>query len=162
LLTSLLLSDELTQIKLAHLEGEERAAAIAAMVDEDKAVLAARLSNPDPENPQWEAEVLASIRELDALQAETPAIAEDLQSLQSTLEQIYIDRDTTTLNANRFDAAESLINRGLRIAPDLVALNETSTLIANSRAQYEQQLRINGYKDQFQVAVEADNIADAN
>jgi len=162
LLGALSLARELTQIKLAHLAGDERTAAIQAMVATDKATLEARLATPDLVNPQWEAEVLASVRELDALTTEDPAIATDLTTIRDALAQLYISSATSTLNANRFDAAEIMINRGLKVAPEMTSLVDTRTLIANNRAEYEKQLRISGLKDQFQVAVEADNITEAN
>ena len=162
LLTGLSLADQLTQIKLAHLSGDERTAAIQEMVSTDMSTLEARLNTADIENPQWEADVLAAVRELDALTDEDSSFIEDLDLLKGSLATLYIDRATSALNANRFDAADSLINRGLRISPDLASLSETQALIVSSRQTYEQQLRINGLKDQFTVAVEADNITDAN
>jgi serine/threonine protein kinase len=162
LLTALSLANELTQIKLAHLSGEERTAAIQNMVATDKTTLETGLATPDLANPQWESEVLASVRQLDALQSEDPTLAEALTGIRESLARLFIDSATTTLNANRFDAAEILINRGLKIAPEMVALIDTRNLIANNRAEYEKQLRISGLKDQFQVAVEADNITEAN
>ena len=162
LMSSLTLGDELTQIKLAHLSGDERTAAIQGMVDTDKETIAAGLSTPNLDDPQWETDVLASIRELDTLQNETEEVAEDLQIFRDSIAQLYIDLATSTLISNRFDAADNLINRGERIVPGFLALTETSELIAASRLQYEQQLRITSLKDQFLVAVEADNITQAN
>jgi hypothetical protein len=162
LLSALSLANELTQFKLAHLSGDERTAAIQEMVNTDKATLQARMAAPELDNPQWEADVLASVRELDSLKDEDTTIASDLEIIRGDLAQLYVDRAASTLNANRFDAADSLVSRGLRVAPFFAALMETQTQIINSRANYEKQLRISGLKDQFQVAVEADNITDAN
>lgn len=162
LLTALSLANGLTQIKLAHLSGDERKAAVQEMVTTDMSTLQTRLGSPALDDQQWESAVLAAVRELDALQSEDAAIADSLTPVKGSLAQLYIDSATTTLNANRFDAAEILVNRGLKIAPDLVALVDTKNLIAGNRANYEKQLRISGLKDQFQVAVEADNITEAN
>ncbi|MGK0298092.1 MAG: serine/threonine protein kinase [Gammaproteobacteria bacterium] len=162
LLTALSLSDQLTQIKLAHLSGDERTAAIQEMVANDLSTLEASLANPQIENTQWEADVVASVRELDALIDEDSTITEQLDVIKESLAALYIDSASSTLNANRFDAAENLISRGLRFAPDLTSLNDTQNMIISSRQTYEQQVRVSGLKDQFQVAVEADNITEAN
>ena len=162
LLSSLSLNDDLTQIKLAHLEGDQRAAAISDMVINNMTTLETNLTSPQLDNPQWEAQILASVRELDSLTDDDQSFVDNFNSMKASLASLYIENATFTLNANRFDAADNFINRGLRIAPDLESLAETQLLISDNRAIYEQQLRVNGLKDQFQVAVEADNITEAN
>ncbi len=162
LLSSLSLNEELTQIKLAHLEGDDRNNAIQNMVLNNISTLETNLESPQLDNPQWEAQILASVRELDSLIDDNESFIDDFNSIKESLASLYIDNATFTLNANRFDAADNFINRGSRIAPGLTSLVETQILISDSRATYEQQLRVIGLKDQFQVAVEADNITEAN
>jgi hypothetical protein len=132
------------------------------MVDNDLSTLASSIANPNIDNPQWEASVIASVRELTALSDEDGSYMDQLNEFKTSLASLYIDRAASTLNANRFDAAENLVSRGLRFAPDLASLSETQNLIVTSRQNYERQLRISGLKDQFTVAVEADNITEAN
>jgi serine/threonine protein kinase/formylglycine-generating enzyme required for sulfatase activity len=162
LLSALSLSDQLIQIKLAHLSDQERQVAIQNIANSDKSILEARLNDADIQNPQWEADVVANVRELESLTQEDSSINEDLASFKQLFADLYIEVAMQTLDTNRFDAADNIINRGMRISPDMVSLIDTRETIFNRRQEYESQLRITGLKDQFQVAVEADNITQAN
>ncbi|MEX2523332.1 MAG: protein kinase [Gammaproteobacteria bacterium] len=162
LLSALQLGNELTQIKLAHLSGAERTEAINNIVAESKSEIESRLASPDIDSTQWEAELLANVRELDSLKEEDTAIAGDLENIRRSIADLYLKEAETTLEANRFDAAESYVNRGQRFAPDLPALQETETRVASARAEFERQQRINDLKEQFDYQTEADRVAEAN
>ena len=161
LLSALQLGSQLTQLKLAHLSGSERRQAIANIVADDKTIIGQKLDSPKPDNAQWESELLAKVREMDSLKDEDPAIARDLQSARESIAKLYIDKVQTTLNANRFDAAEEYVTRGQRFAPDLAALKDAQNHVAQSRQEFEKQQRIADLKKQFDIQTTADRVTEA-
>ena len=161
LLSALQLGAQLTQLKLAHLSGAERQQAIAGIAAEDKNAIQQHLSSPEPDNAQWESELLSRVRELDTLKNEDPAIASDLQTAREAIARIYIDKAETTLKANRFDAADAYVSRGQRYAPDLASLKEAQARVAGAQQAYEKQQRIADLKNQFDVQTTADRVAEA-
>lgn len=161
LLSALQLGDQLTQLKLVHLTGADRKQAIGSIVAQDENVIRQKLSTPAPDNTQWEAELLSKVRELDTLKNEDPAIARSLQSTRDAIAKLYLDKADTTLKANRFDAAEEYVTRGLRFAPDLAALKDTASRVSQGRREFEKQQRIADLKKQFDVQISADRVTDA-
>ena len=161
LLSVMQLGRELAQFKLAHLTGTARTQAIQELVNADKSVIDNKMTAPNIDDSQWEADLLASVRELDSLKEEDPAIAKDLQNYRESIAKLYIDNANDILKDNRFDAADLLINRGLRFAPDLTALKQAVTRISARRTAYEKELRVADLKDQFKVQTDADRVADA-
>ena len=161
LLSAMQLGNELTQLKLAHLSGNERKQAIQEIVATDKQNIDQKLATANLDDPQWEVDLLSNVRELESLKDEDPAIAKQLQSYRESIAQLYIDRAQQTLKANRFDAAEGLVNRGQRFAPALSALQETADLVAQTKADYDKQQRINDLKEQFKYQTGADRITEA-
>jgi hypothetical protein len=161
LLSALQLGTQLTQLKLAHLTGSQRQQTIANIVADDKTAIEQKLSSPNPDNTQWESELLAKVREMDSLKDEDPAIARDLQSARESIAKLYIDKAQTTLNANRFDAAEEYVARGQRFAPDQAALKEEQNRVAKGRQEFEKQQRIADLKKQFDIQTTADRVTEA-
>ena len=161
LLSALQLGNELTKLKLAHLTGEERKHAIQKIVSADQQNIEQKLAAANLDDPQWESELLSGVRELESLKSEDPAISEQLQNYRTSIAQLYIDQAKQTLNSNRFDAAEALVARGKRFAPALPALQETADLVAQSKAQYEKEQRVNDLKEQFKYQTGADKVAEA-
>ena len=161
LLAALLLGRELTQLKLSHLSAEEREQAVAGLISQNTAGIEQQLAAPDIDDKQWESTLLASVRELDSLREEAPSIGKALSDFRSAIAQLYVDQASTTLSANRFDAAEGIINRGERLAPNLAILQDTRNLIVDSKVAFEKQQRINDLKEQFRIQTEADRIAEA-
>jgi serine/threonine protein kinase/formylglycine-generating enzyme required for sulfatase activity len=161
LLSALQLGDQLTRLKLAHLTGADRKQAIGSIVTQDENTVQQKLAAPAPENPRWEAELLSKVRELDTLKKEDPSIARNLRSTRDTIAKLYLDKADATLQANRFDAAEEYVNRGLRFAPDLAALKDAASRVAQGRREFEKQQRIADLKKQFDVQIEADRVTDA-
>jgi serine/threonine protein kinase len=161
LLSALQLGSQLTRLKLAHLSGSKRQQTIANIVADDKTAIEQKLSSPNPDNTQWESELLAKVREMDSLKEEDPAIARDLQSARESIAKLYIDKAQNTLNANRFDAAEEYVARGQRFAPDLAALKEEQDRVAKGRQENEKQQRIADLKKQFDIQTTADRVAEA-
>jgi serine/threonine protein kinase len=162
LLGALLLGQELIQVKLAHLSGDERTTAIQEFVAADKASIEEKLASPALDDTVWESELLASIRGLDALQSEDASVNEDLQSYRENIAQLYVERAETTLAENRFDAADALINRAERYAPQLALLQSTRAIIASTQTEYETQQRVKELKETFAVQTEADRVNEAN
>ena len=161
LLSALQLGGQLTQLKLAHLTGADRKQAINSIVAQDKSVIQQRLGTPAPDDPQWEAELLSKVRELDTLKNEDPTIAQSLQSTRDAIAKLYLDKADTTLKANRFDAAEEYVARGLRFAPDLAALQDAANRVTRGRQEFEKQQRIADLKKQFDVQIAADRVTEA-
>jgi len=161
LLSSLQLQQELSQLKLAHLTGDERTAAIQQIVTADKATVDERLAAPKLDDVQWESQLLASVQELDSLKGEDPAIASDLQNYRDKIAALYLEQADTLLKANRFDAATAFVDRGERFAPGLASLASTRSTIAQNKAALEKQQRVDDLKDRFKVQTEADRVADA-
>ncbi|NKB39217.1 MAG: protein kinase [Gammaproteobacteria bacterium] len=162
LLSALELGRELVQVKLAHLSGDERVAAIQEFVTSDKATVEEKLAAPALDDQTWESELLASIRQLDSLQSEDKSIASDLQSYRETIGQLYVEQATSTLEEGRFDAAESFVSRAERFAPQLPLLLSTRNTIASTKAEFEKQARIKDLKEQFAFQTDADRVTEAN
>ena len=161
LLSALQLSDELIEVKLAHLSGDERAAEIENIITTEKAAIDERLGNAQIDSSEWETQLLASVLQLDALAQEDEALVADLTALRDTIAKLYVDGAGSTLSANRFDAANSLLDRAERFAPGLALLQSTRERVTESRDAFERQERIGDLKEQFRVQSEADNITDA-
>jgi serine/threonine protein kinase len=161
LLSAMRLNGELTQFKLAHLKGQERSQAVQQIVAADRASIEERLAAPNLADATWESELLSRLRELDTLQKEDASLTAVLQGYKEKIGAQYAQQAATLLQANRFDAADELAVRGQRLAPDLVMLQETRTKIADTRAAFEKQQRINDMKEQFNVETDADRVAEA-
>jgi serine/threonine protein kinase len=162
LLGALQLGRELVQIKLAHLTGDARVAAIQEFVASDKATVEEKLAAPALDDPAWESELLASIRQLDSLQSEDKSIAGDLQSYRQNVAQLYVERANATLEESRFDAADALVNRAERFAPQLALLQATRATIASTKGEFEKQERVKSLKEDFTVQTGANRVTDAN
>ena len=161
LLGALLLGRELIQVKLAHLTGDERATAIQEFVATDKATIEEKLAAPALGDSVWESELQASISGLDALQSEDASVGEDLQSYRENIAQLYVESANNTLAENRFDAADALINRAERYAPNLALLQSTRAIIASTKTDHENQQRVKDLKETFAVQTGADRVTDA-
>ncbi len=161
LMSSLLLTRELTQVKLAHLSGAQRKQAIQQFAAADSKIIEAKLGAPQLDNAQWEGELLASVRELDSLTRDDPSLEEGLQKYRASIAKLYADRASNIIKQNRFDAAEGFIARGERFAPKFPLLEDTRTELAQAKAQYEKKQHIKNLKDQFNVETGALRVADA-
>ena len=162
LLGALQLDRELILIKLAHLTGAERTAAIQQFVASDKANVEKKLAAAAIDDSAWESNLLASIRQLDSLQSEDASISADLQTYRQNIAQLYVQRANTTLEENRFDAAVLFVDRAERFAPQLALLQSTRANIASSKAEFEKQDRIKDLKEQFAFQIDADRVTEAN
>lgn len=159
--SALRLNTELTQFKLAQLKGPERTAAVQQIVAADRAVIEEKLAAPNLADATWEGEVLTRIRELESLQKEDAAVTPLLTGFKESIGAQYARQATTLLQSSRFDAADEVAVRGQRLAPDLALLQDTRTRIADTRATFEKQQRINDLKEQFNVETDADRVAEA-
>ena len=106
--------------------------------------------------------MLASIRQLDSLQAEETTITGGLKSYRQSIAQLYVDRINETLEDNRFDAADALVNRAERLAPELALLQQTRATIASTRNESEKLARIKDLKKNFAFQTDADRVTEAN
>ena len=161
MLSALQLGKELTQIKLAHLQGAERSAAIQTIVATDKSIVEESLASPNMEDSKWESKMLASVRELESLSEEDSSITADLGNIRESIARLYIDEAQKTLDAKRFDAAKSFIDRGERFAPDYADIFSMRDSITEAEAAHEKQLLVNGLISDFKAQTEANQIAKA-
>ena len=161
LLSALQLNRELTQIKLAHLEGDERTRVIQEIVTNDKTTIKNLLSAPKLEDDDWKSKLLAGVQELDSLSEETTGLAQDLAGIRKQVADLYIAKANQTLKENRFDAATSLIDSGDRFAPGLSELLSTRNAIAEAKAANEKQLAIEGLKKDFDGQIQGNQVVKA-
>lgn len=161
LLSSLLLADELTQLKLSHLSGDERTQRIAEIVSTERATIDAQLAAPNLEDPQWESTLLASMRQLNSLASVDDSVVSDLINYRETITQLYIDSAEQTLQQDRFDAADALVDRGLKFNEDSTVLADTRTRIADARTEYERDQQIRGLKDNLVVQTDGNDVTAA-
>ncbi len=162
LLSALQLGRELSQIKLAHLSGAERLAAIQEIVDTDINVIEQLTAEPALSNPEWESKLLANVQELESLALEDGSITPKLESLRSTIANLYTREAERRLAEERYDIASDLIDQGERFAPANLELQNTRQQIADAKAEYERKIRVAGLKDEFKAQAEANKIAEAN
>jgi len=105
--------------------------------------------------------MLASVRELDSLSAEDASITADLEGIRESIAILYIGEAQKTLDAKRFDAAKSFIDRGERFAPDYADIFSMRDSIAVAEAAHEKQLLVDGLIKDFKAQTEANQIAKA-
>ena len=161
LLSALKLGRELTQIKLAHLAGEERTNAIQSIVTTDKKNIDDLIKKPVLTDAKWKSQMLANIQELDSLSDEDSTIQQDLAGIRESVAKLYIAKANETLEAKRFDVANSLINSGEQFAPTLEDIQLTRTAIADAKAAQEKKIRVDGLKEDFKIQTEANQVVKA-
>ncbi len=162
LLSSLQLGRELVQVRLAHLSGAERTAAVQEFVGSDKAIIEEKLAAPALDDPSWESELLASIRQLDSFQSEDESVGVDLQSYRDSIAQLYVEQADAIIAEERFDAATALVNRAERLAPGSSLLASTRSKITDTKNEIERLARIADLKEQFSFNVDADRVTQAS
>lgn len=161
-LSALQLGRELSQVKLAHLSGADRMAAIQEIVDADVASIEQLTADPKLSDPEWESKLLANVQELDSLAAEDSSINPKLEGLRSTVANLYSNAAGKILAEERYDAASDVITRGERFAPGNSELLGMKQSIADAKAEFEREIRVAGLKDDFKAQTEANKIAEAN
>ncbi len=161
ILSVLQLGEELTQIKLAHLQGTERSAAIQAIVAVDKSIIEESLASPNMEDSYWESRMLASVRELSSLSEEDISITSALEGIRESIAKLYIDEAQKTLDTKRFDAAKNFIGRGERFAPNNANILNLRNAITQAESAHEKQLLVDGLIKDFKAQTEANQITKA-
>ena len=161
LLSAMQLGQELTQIKLAHLQGADRTRAIQEIVAKDTEVIEQLLASPKLVDTSWKSRLFASLQELDSLSPEDPAISGRLDTLRNQIASLYVAEATATLQENRFDAADFLINAGERFAPGISEIPTTRNQIAQAREAQERQIRADGLKSDFNIQIEGNQVVRA-
>jgi hypothetical protein len=161
LLSAMQLGQELTQIKLAHLQGEERTKAIKEIAARDNENIEKLLASPKLEDDSWKSQLFASLQELESLSGEDPSISGNLNETRNKIGALYVARAGTTLQEGRFDAATSLVDAGERFAPGMGEILSTRNQIAQAREAQERQLRVDGLKSDFNVQIEGNQVVKA-
>ncbi len=161
LLRALGLYREATQIKLAHLGEAERTQLIQQLTEENFAALETGLRQPELGNMDWEYNLLAAIRELRILTADSPEPLGRFDSLVSDVSQLFIDQANLVLEDKRFDIADNLVQRAQLFAPELDMVKEALVAVADARAEDARQERVRSYKTDIKAFADGDNISDA-
>ncbi|MGH8120230.1 MAG: hypothetical protein ACRESK_06410, partial [Gammaproteobacteria bacterium] len=161
LLLALRLEHELTQIKLAHLSGEERTKAIQQIVATDSEAIKKLLAKPALEDDNWKSRMLANLKELDSLVEEDASIKQTVSATGETIAQLYIDRVKETLNKNRFDAATDLMDSAERFAPGLNTIQATRESIATAKQEFDKQIKVDGLKKDFKGLIDGNQVVKA-
>ena len=161
LLSALQLGKELTQIKLAHLQGAERTKAIQEIASKDNATIEELLAKPDIQDNSWKSRMLASVQELQNLSEEDPSAAQNLDQTRNKIAGLYIAKAQETLNDNRFDVASELVDTGERFAPNLNTISATRNSIAQAKEENDKKRKIEGLKKDFIAQVEGNQVVKA-
>ncbi|HKK16046.1 MAG TPA: protein kinase [Gammaproteobacteria bacterium] len=161
LLTALQLGNQLTKIKLAHLQGEERSKAIQEIAAADNKEIEKLIASPRLEDDTWKSNLLANFRELESLSNEDPSIATNLGQTRQKAAELYVAKARETLAEDRFDAANSLIDSGEQLAPSFSEIRETRNTIAEARTAHEKKIRVDGLKSDFNKQIEANQVVKA-
>ena len=161
LMNGLQLNKQLTEVKLAHLDGAARKEAVAELVNADVNNIEAALAEVKVGDAQWETELLKNLQELETLVDEDNSIEGNLILFRSTIADLYVAKANETLVTDRFDAADSLVDVGERLAPGFSELSDMRRTIANAREDSERIARVEASKADFITYTDADNINDA-
>jgi len=161
LLLALRLEHELTQIKLAHLSGDERTKAIQQIVADDNAAIKKLLAKPVLDDDNWKSRMLANIKELDSLAEEDASIKQTVTETGEKIAQLYISQVKETLSKNRFDAANSLMDSAERFAPGLSTIQSTRDSIAAAKLAFDKGIKVEGLKKDFKGLIEGNQVVKA-
>jgi serine/threonine protein kinase/formylglycine-generating enzyme required for sulfatase activity len=161
LMVALRLDHELTQVKLAHLSGEERTKVIKEIVANDNAAVKNLLAKPLLDDDQWKSKMLASVTELDSLSGEDASITKNLSTTRENIAQLYIAQVKETLGKNRFDAANNFIDIAERFAPGLNTIKATRDNIVAAKQTFDKQIKVDGLKKDFKGQIDGNQIVKA-
>lgn len=161
LLGALQLESLLIQIKLAHLQGNERQQAIEQILAENNSSIDELLASPMPESNSWKASLLTNVQSIDSLAGDSEQIARNLTSRKKLIATLFIQKARETLSENRFDAAESLIRSAESYVPEAEEIEDLQQSVNIARADQETKLIITGLKKDFNAQVEANKVVKA-
>jgi len=161
LMNSLQLNKQLTEVKLAHLKGDERKQAITDLAAADISNIESALANAQPDNAQWETSLLKNVQELGSLVNENKSIATSLEQFRKQIAELYIAKANETLQAERYDAADNYVDVGERFAPGIQELLDMRNAVTSAREEYNRKARVEANKADFRTFTEADNITEA-
>ena len=155
------LNDQLTELKLAHLKGNEREGAITKMVAINTNDIESALSDIDADNQKWEIKLLRNIQELASLSKQNKNANTKLVEYREQIAGLYLEKASQTLQEERFDAADGYVDTVERFAPSLEEILDTRNAIASARDEYERKAKVEANKSDFKIFTEANNIAEA-
>jgi len=161
LMNGLQLNQQLTQVKLAHLTGDERKQKITEFASTNITNIESALAETQVDDPQWESNLLKEIQEMSSLVTEDESLATNLEQFRGQIADLYIAKANETLQAERFDAADGYVDVGERFAPGLQELLDTRNAVASGREDSERKARVESNKGDFKILTEANNVAEA-
>ncbi len=161
LMNSLLLNKQLTEVKLAHLKGDDRKKAITDLASSDISEIETALANAQPDNAQWETNLLKNMQELGTLVDDDKSLGTSIEQFRGQIADLYVAKANETLQAERFDAADNYIDVAQRFAPGIQELLDMRNSIASAREESDRKARVDANKADFKTFTEADNITEA-
>ena len=160
-MNGLQLNDRLTKVKLAHLTGDARKAEITQLASNNIDRINSALSEAKIDDAVWEANLLRDIQELASLESEDQTINPELTKYRDQIAELYVVKANETLQAQRYDAADSYVDTAERYAPGLKDILDTRQLITEARAESERLARVEANKPRLLTFTEANNITEA-
>ena len=161
LMNGLQLNQQLTQVKLAHLTGDERKQKITEFANTNITNIESALADTQVDNTQWESNLLKEIQELGSLVTEDESFGASLEQFRSQIADLYIAKANETLQAERFDAADGYVDVGERYASGLQELLDMRNAVASGREESDRKARVVANKSDFKTFTEGDNVVEA-
>ena len=155
------LNDQLTEIKLAHLNGNARKKAISDMATTNTNQIDSALTNVNVDNQEWEIKLLRNIQELASLSKQDTDASSKLVKYREQIANLYLERATNTLQEERFDAADGYVDIVERFSPGVEQILDTRNEISSAREESERKAKVEANKSDFKIFTEANNIAEA-
>ncbi len=161
LMNGLQLNQQLTQVRLANLKGDNRKNKVTELAGNNINNIQTALAEPQVDNPLWETELLRDVQELSSLLTEDKNIESDLSQFRTQIADLYIAKANETLQVERYDAADAYVDTGERYAPGLQELLDTRQSVADAREESERVARVEASKGDFRTFTDANNVVEA-
>ncbi len=157
LMNALRLNKQLTQVKLAHLKGDERKQAITELANTDISNIETALAEAQIGDALWETTLLENIQELESLLDEDKSIATSLEQFRNNIAKLYIAKANETLQEERFDAADGYVDIGERFAPKAQELLDMRNAVTNAREESDRIARVESNKGSLKIFTDSGN-----
>ena len=164
LMKALGLNQELVQVNLAHLQGSEREAAIADLVQADEQRIE-ELLQADELDKAWETEVQNNLQELSVL---LPAESDKLRQIRESVAGLISERARQLKADERYNESLSLLARGERLVPQSetvaqvkAAVTEAEEQFLREREEAARRARLAGLKETMLIQAKAKDVNSA-
>ncbi len=158
LLNSLRLENELIQIKLAHLSGEDYIHAIQSIIEENTSEVEKLISAPMINDFNWNFRLDNKLHILESLSGE-PVTQPVLAPMLDKLAELYVIAANETLSENRFDTAKQYIQKAEQYSPQNNSVIKTHDAIDQMATEHKKELKISTLKNEFEALTQANKTA---